>query len=125
MLKALHKHRKELEEHLTDLDNKLSDVTQMTQSVEHAQALSDNDEMLVPLSNGIFLPVKAQKADTLLLNVGAGVVVRRTPQDALKLLKTQDEELDEYRQKIVVQYQNVQEQIEQLEQEVESRMQNV
>lgn len=83
-----------------------SNILQLTNAIESAAALKDsNDEdMLIPLANGIFYKTKTMKNDSLLVNVGSDVFVNKSVKDLDVLLKQQIDALKKNREALMGQY---------------------
>ncbi|MEM4726165.1 MAG: hypothetical protein QXG63_04425, partial [Nitrososphaerales archaeon] len=53
-----------------------------------------DSEILLPLGAGVLMRVKSPKADTLLINLGAGVVIEKNKEYVLNYLTTRISELE-------------------------------
>jgi prefoldin alpha subunit len=71
----------------------LSDTRAASESL-NALSLSDERELLIPVGGGILLPVKAPPLKKLIVNVGAGVAVEKTPDSAKLFLQEREKELE-------------------------------
>ena len=96
------------------LDNaaeQLSTVKSTIQALEEFEGLQGKEECLFPLANGILAPGKLQ-GKKLLVNVGAGVVKEKTIPQTIKSLKEQEEEVNQFMQKIEAQHAELAKQVE-------------
>lgn len=108
---------------LDEIEQKSLDIQEMIQAVQQIQHIQEDDEILAPLTNGIFIPAVAKKTTTLKLNVGAGVVVDKTPKETIELLSTQHDELEKYRKTVAQNRQQVARRAADIEDEVKNMMQ--
>ncbi len=60
-------------------------------------------EILLPLGAGVFMRVKSPKVDTLLLNLGAGIVIEKNKEYVLNYLNTRISELEAALSNIIAQ----------------------
>ena len=83
-----------------------SNTLQLNSAIEAINGLenSNDEELLVPLANGIFYKTKTQKNQSLLVNVGSDIFVNKSTKDVDILLKTQLEELKKNRDALLQQY---------------------
>ena len=78
----------------------------MTQQVQELKALSQNvveiskakanSEMYTNLGVGVHLKSKVEDIKKLLVNVGAGILVQKTPEETLTIVNQQITELDKF-----------------------------
>ncbi len=107
-LEAARERLQRLDDHAAEVDDKTVELRRMIEAVQQALELPEGSELLVPLTNGVFMPATAGKDKTLYLNVGADVVVTRTPDETIKILEKQQDELAEYRERILAERQQAQ-----------------
>lgn len=117
-IKTMRDKVQQLTEHINEIDQKTVDLRSMIDAVKQATDISDGDEILAPLTNGVMIPATAKKTQTLYLNVGADTVIEKTPQETEEILEKQLTELTEYRKKMMSQRQQLAQQAAQLEEEV-------
>lgn len=91
---------KELQEKLQASEQQMMQIIATIQSIDEFSTLQDGCEILVPLNNGIFTRAKFIKDDKLLLNVGASVVVDKSPEDAKVLIGEQAKKLERIRARL-------------------------
>ena len=77
----------------TMLQEQFSDIESSRQSLEDISKLTEARETLIPVGNGVFAHASLKKG-TVLVNVGAGVLIKKTPEEATAILnqKIQDVE---------------------------------
>ncbi len=121
--KLLSEHVEKLQEHISDIEDKQLEVRMMYESLEDIKQSSD--EALVPLTTGIFLPATLKNTSSVIVNVGASTMVRKTTNEAIKMLKEQFDELSEYKKKVHAQYIRAYEQLSEFQDMIASKVQDV
>lgn len=106
-IQSLRKQQQSLHERLEELDDKMTELQEMMRHVEQAATLEEGEDILVPLTSGVFIPAKTAKIDTIYLNVGGGAVIEKDPASAKLILTKQQEELEAYRQTLKTQAEKV------------------
>lgn len=99
-IQALRKQKRQLEGRLEELDEKMTEIREMISHVQKAVELPADEDILVPLTNGVFMPAKTVSSKTVFLNVGGGAVVEKDPDGAIAILEKQQEELERYRESL-------------------------
>ncbi|MBI4738730.1 prefoldin subunit alpha [Candidatus Woesearchaeota archaeon] len=112
---------KEIKQQVQKMDGQLADLVSIQEGLEDFKTVADGSEVLVPVSNGIFLQANLASNKKLLVNVGSSVVVEKSFDDTQKLLGDQEVEISIYREqllahlnKMLVQMQHLQEQLEKM-----------
>ena len=118
-LQTLDQHMKKLNDELTTLENKTTEIESIKQSLEELKKTTKDDEILVPVSNGIFLKAKIQDKEKLLVNVGSDTIVQKTIEETKELVSEQQKELEKYKSEIITQMTAVDEQAYLLEKELQ------
>ena len=98
-LEVLSERIRALQGHIMEVDEQISSADQGVMVLEEMAGKKDV-EVLVPLINGVFVAGKIFSTDELLVNVGSGVVVKKSLHDTIEILKKQSRELREYKAKI-------------------------
>lgn len=119
-----------LQQQLTELDQTMQQAAQQidhamiaNQTLESLKTANPGQELLVPLGNGIFLPVEVKDAKKLRVVVGANVAVEKNPEDTQSALLAQLESLEEYYKQSVNLYNQVIEKINEVQDEIEKEKQ--
>ena len=76
-------------------------------------------EMLAPLGKGIYSKVLRQKNEKLFVEVGAGVIVRKTPSETVKIINEQMQKFNEARIQLTAQLASYQQEFSVMLQEVQ------
>ncbi|MBI2664590.1 prefoldin subunit alpha [Candidatus Woesearchaeota archaeon] len=82
-------------------------------------------EMLSPISEGIFLKAQLKDERHLVVNVGAGVCVRKSAEEVRRMLQERKLELSQYAARMRKQAERGEEMMKKLELELSSMVQNV
>lgn len=122
-IKALREQVDKLSQQLNEIDQKTLDIREMIQAVKQASQIQEGDELLVALTNGVFIEATAKKPVKLRLNVGADTVVKKTPQETTKLLEQQQQELTNFRKQVRAQRNQAAQQAQDIEEEVTGHLQ--
>lgn len=124
-IQVVHKHLSQLDAHRAEIGGKVEELSAMMQAVDEAKDLKDGDELLIPLTNGIFIPVTASALSRLHLNVGAQTMIAKTPGETLAMLSKQQRELAAYDEKIQRQQEQLRSELEKLEAEASEEVADV
>ncbi|MDA1196556.1 MAG: prefoldin subunit alpha [Nanoarchaeota archaeon] len=100
-MQQMQQHLEQLQEQQAMVEQQLEDLAMSSNGLEEFEKLSAGDEVLFPVSNGIFAKATLQNPSKLLVNIGAQAIVDKTPEQAKKILQDQFGELQELHQKIV------------------------
>ena len=93
MFQKLQEQMKQLQENTEQINNKIEEVRKVISDVSEISALEKGTEILVPVSNGIFITAKTEDTKNFKVNVGAKTVVTKDKEGVKKLLLTQKDEL--------------------------------
>lgn len=91
-----------LEENLQLVDNQILELEEFRKSFEFL-IKSKNNEILASLGRGVFIKSEIKDKEKLFVEVGAGVVVMKTPEETLEIVKEQISRLQEARIQIASQ----------------------
>jgi prefoldin alpha subunit len=79
-----------------------------SQSIKALMDADEGDDMLIPIGASSFMTVKATSNKNIIVGVGSGVSVEKTPEDASKYMEANAAELSEALKKTVDALQEVQ-----------------
>ncbi|MBI2549149.1 prefoldin subunit alpha [Candidatus Woesearchaeota archaeon] len=111
---------KQIKEQIEKVDEQLGEVTEMKNALQEFAVLQPGSSLLVPLANGIFCQAVLQKTDALTINVGSDVCVEKDLATTQELVQKQQEQLKEYRAKLIKQLELILHHTEQLKDELAS-----
>ena len=114
MLKEKYAQMKYFEEKIGELQQQMQVLEQQSEELQISHAtlkefngLKQGDEMLIPLSQGVFAKATLKEANNVLVNVGVDTVVKQTADQARGLIATQIEEIGELQQRVIGNIQKV------------------
>ncbi len=87
---------RELEGNLQIIDNQINELEQFLDGLGFL-IKTRNKEILASVGKGVYVSSKIEKMDKLFVEVGAGVVVQKTPEDTAEVVKNQISRLKEAR----------------------------
>ena len=76
------------------LQQHLSELSSLEYSLAEMKTVKKDSEIFSSLGSGIFVNSKLSSQDKVIVNVGAGLLVTKTVEEALKLVKTQMENVN-------------------------------
>tara|TARA_Y100000310_G_C20457320_1_gene703666 strand:+ start:310 stop:711 length:402 start_codon:yes stop_codon:yes gene_type:complete len=120
-MQQMQQHLEQLQEQRQMVEQQLEDLAMSSNGLEEFEKLSKGDEVLFPISNGIFAKATLQNPKKLLVNIGAQAIVDKTPEQAKKILQDQLTELQELHQKIVGRLQAFMMQAQALDQQMQGK----
>ena len=123
-IKTLREQVNKLSEQLGGLDERTRTIQEMIAAINEYSEIQEGDELLVTLTNGVFIPATAQKTDHLLLNVGAGSVVAKSADETKELLSKQLDELAQMRREVQNKRATAAKQAADIEEEVTKQLQD-
>jgi prefoldin alpha subunit len=87
---------KQAQEQVQTLNKQKEELEGLKEAVMEIGKTKEGNEMFVPISSGIFIKAQIKDNKELLVNVGDNVVVPKSINDAVALIKRQKEEIDKY-----------------------------
>jgi len=90
------------------LRSTLDEVNMANESIKALMAAKEGDEIMVPIGASSFMNVKVTSNKNIVVGVGSGISVEKTPEDANKYMEANAAELSEALKKTVDALQEVQ-----------------
>jgi prefoldin alpha subunit len=106
-LQMLGQQIEQIQGYLQNMDGQIDAITQVLTHLDEVNDLKGDEDVLIPLTNGIFLKGKLSDKDTLLVNVGAETVVEKTLGQTKTLLESQKNDIEKYKADALVQVQEL------------------
>jgi len=100
-LQMIQENAKQIYKQLQVAEGQLMELVMTSQSLDDFRQIKEKTEIFVPLNSGIFAKAELKKADELLVNVGANVVVKKDISSTKKLVERQVEQLRDIRERMV------------------------
>jgi prefoldin alpha subunit len=82
-----------LQKIIEQMQTNLEEISKLKQDINDIGELKKDEEILAPIANGIFITAKIKDAKTFKVNVGQGVVVKKTAEETINLLEKQEKEI--------------------------------
>ena len=95
-LQMLDKQIKQMQEYLQTFEQQIEEITHVINSLKEFQTLKKGDDLFAPIANGIFIKAKLEDNNQIIINVGSNTIVSKTVEDAIKLLRAQENEVNKY-----------------------------
>ncbi len=109
---------KQVQKQVMMLDEQLQDLQITEQALKEVQNTKPGTSILSPVSNGIFIQSEFKDNKNVSINVGAGVVVKKSIPDAQKLIQKQVEEVKRIHEEMLSNMQDLTKQTEMLQKEI-------
>ena len=100
-----------LEQQFSYLQAAVMDYNKAKITIEKIGESDEGTELLIPMGGGTFSFAKAKNTKKILTEIGAGIVMEKKPEDALKILDKRIEELEKNQETISNMSQNIQQQL--------------
>jgi len=82
----------EMQKQMEKIDESLLEIMNAQDTLNDIKVLKKGSELLVPLTNGIFVKANLESTDNLIVNVGAQVTVQKKISEVVKMLNHQAED---------------------------------
>jgi len=122
---TIEKQMQKINQQIQEIDGKLLELEFLKQSLAELSNTKKGTEVLAPLSSGIFLKANLTDNEELLVNVGKNTVVSKTVPQTIELMDEQVKHVEELRNQLIEQLQNIGLQGQMLENELKELTKNV
>ena len=92
-MKILEEQMKEVQKQAATVEQQLMELSSVVESLDEFKKAKRGDELLVPISSGIFVKAQLKEDNGFLVNVGANTVVSKGIDPTKKLMEKQVEEM--------------------------------
>lgn len=92
---------KQLQQQMEKVDAQMNEASAVEQSIEEISKAKTGEEVLVPVSGGVFFKAAMKESTKFLVNVGSGVVVEKTVDETKGLIKAQSAEMERYKEQMM------------------------
>ena len=110
------------QQQLIEFDRALQELAFTKNALEEMKKLPGKKETLVPIGSGMLAPSSMEKPSTVLIDVGAGVMIEKPIEEALKTLNEREKRLSDDLMKLQTQVLAVEQQYKQLASLVQSEV---
>ena len=108
---AIEQEARELEDNLQLIATQIAELDNFRESLEFLMK-SKEKEILSSLGKRVYMKSKIEDKEKLFVEIGAGIVVKKTPEETIKIVKEQIIRLQEARVQISVQLEIYQRELE-------------
>ena len=90
----------QMEEQLKVIEGKIHEIRE---NVEHVLSIKQEQplEMLAPIVDGMFVKAKVENTGEICVNAGAGIVVKKTVEQAAEMLREKELEVQNYKKQLI------------------------
>jgi prefoldin alpha subunit len=114
-LRELDEHLKKLNTHLEAAEEQLADLNNSKSILGKFKELKAGDDLRVPLTSGIYVKAELKDIKKVMINAGADVCVEKTPDQVIKVLDGQIEEISAYRENVLANMKELIKRIEEIQ----------
>ncbi|MFT4343997.1 MAG: prefoldin subunit alpha [Candidatus Woesearchaeota archaeon] len=94
-LQGIHEQMKQYKEHIDHLTERIAELDSVIANVTELSNTPAGNDILVPISSGVFFSAKTIDTKNFLVNVGSKSVVKKDTDGVIALLTEQKKELNE------------------------------
>lgn len=118
LLQMIEQQMKETQRHIKTLQNQQEDLLGSIQAMHDITKVDIGSEILVPITNGIFVKGTLNEKENVIVNIGAQTAVKKSIADARELLEQQFKEVENVVMQLTQDLQQLHAQAQQVEQEL-------
>jgi len=120
--KQLKEQIEQLEEHIKHASGQLEQISKVMGNLHEIESLDDDTEILVPVTNGVFIKARTTDTKKFIVNIGAETAVERDLKGIEALLISQQKELSEVHARMNIDLDTTRERAIALQNELKSMM---
>ncbi len=117
-LQFLSQQSKELQQQYAILEQQLAELNSIIDTLNELKNINDKPEILTSLGQGVFIKTNLKQNNEFLVNVGSNVVIAKSMEDLLELIKKQEEEIKGILEQIELEVSRIQSRASQLNDEL-------
>ncbi|MFC1649015.1 prefoldin subunit alpha [Nanoarchaeota archaeon] len=118
-IQMLEQHMNQMQQHIQGLDEKIAEAQQLGKSLDELKVVKPGEEIMIPISNGIFATGKLTDVSKMRVNVGSGVVVEKTLEGTQALVEKQVVAMKKLKEQSQEQFQKLVDHAQELMQKIE------
>ena len=99
-MRTLEQQMKQLSQQIAILENQIQEFENSQDAITGLKSKT-GEEILVPVSSGIFARAKLDNNDKFIVNVGASIAVEKSGDETIDVLKNQVNEMRQYREQML------------------------
>ena len=120
LYQIIHQRLEELKQHITLIQQKMVELETTKQALEELKTVPDGKDILIPVGPGFFSPARSTKVAKVLVEVGAGVMVRKTLEEAKDFVDRKKKEVEDASQHIQMEFSQLAEKANEIAAEVQA-----
>ena len=120
LYQIIHQRLEELKQHITLIQQKMVELETTKQALEELKTVPDGKDILIPVGPGFFSPAKSTKVAKVLVEVGAGVMVKKTLEEAKDFVDRKKKEVEDASQHIQMEFSQLAEKANEIAAEVQA-----
>lgn len=121
-VQLLNQQIKQLQQQMAMLEQQLEEAYAAKDSITEIQSVKEGTEILVPISNGIFVRAKIMSPSELLVNAGYNVTVAKTIEQGKELIDSQVTEIEKAHEYVLHQMQMYDDAMKSIEIEIKNNI---
>ncbi len=114
---------RQIEKQLQVLENQLVEITGVQLSLDDLKEAKIGSEIMVPVSNGIFVKGEVKENKELLVNVGSNIVVAKSVEETKELIGKQQTEINQIKMQLLSEMEKMNNRAMELQDELEKLVQ--
>jgi prefoldin alpha subunit len=118
---AVQQHKVLVQQHEV-LEEQIQDIQKTIEALEHLSTMKSGNELLVPISQGVFAHASIKDCDNLLVNVGGEILVKKTLEKTKTMMEERLKAVQEYQQDNLKNLQTLQTAVKSLESELKEML---
>lgn len=116
---------KQMQRQIMLLNNQLMELTSLHQSLNDFKDIKEGTNIMITLGNGIYANAELKDSKDLLVNIGAGVVVKKDVASTGLLVHQQAEEIKQVHEQMMAELKGLYEQANSMEEEMNKLAKNI
>ena len=100
-MQFLDKQIKQLQTQSQNLEEQIQEINYIVDSLEEVKEVKEGDEILVPISNGIFITAQVKECTNLKVNMGSNTVVDKSIKGTQDMLLNQAQEIHDIQKNLM------------------------
>ncbi len=94
LYQMLNQRLEEIKSHLDQVQQRMIELETTNQAVEDMSSIKKESEVLIPLGSGLYTYGKSSSVEKILVDIGAGVMVKKDVNDAKKKIEDNKKEVE-------------------------------
>jgi prefoldin alpha subunit len=117
---SLQEEYKQINEQVERIAERIEEIGKIIEDIKEIAEINEDTEILVPVSNGIFIKANTTNNKEFLVNVGGKTIVKKNKEEVNQLLLKQKEELKEFLETTTNDLEIKEQQIKKIQSELQS-----